>query len=328
MNQPFTHDVIAPVEGLHLTTDLAIYESVLFGCPPDYQPIPGVTGYFLDAYTALGAAPFVNYSKMLSRQDLFQMDEESLKKIRVLPVAWAAWSDAACIAFPVHLNEEQFPNTDAGGTALLEWLLQLGDQIVDLLRLFLYRPGDDRRIGRVGGLGRGVRGLWLLWRGERKPAIFLARRLSPYVLITDPIRLDLTEFRRWHNTDTFREFSSAACDHPDAHNDPASNLMLYAKVFAAMRSFRENREAQSLEGRFRQLMPLCEDLAKRNDKEKLAGDKLRDRTARVAWFSCRDDWDEELPLRRGHWLSIEELKNEVARLWSNKVHIHFLILAG
>ena len=68
------------------------------------------------------------------------------------------------------------------------------------------------------------------------------------MLISDPIRLDLTEFRRWHNTDTFRQFCSAACYHPDVHSDPNSRLMLYAKVFAAMRSFRESRECEELGG--------------------------------------------------------------------------------
>ena len=72
-----------------------------------------------------------------------------------------------------------------------------------------------------------------------------------------------------------------------------------------------------MEGRFRQLMPLCEDLAKRNDDEKnLVAHDLRDRIARVAWFSCRDGWDDELPLRKGHWHSFEELKSEVGRLWT------------
>ena len=172
MNQPFTHDVIAPVEGLHLTTDLAIYESVLFGCPPDYEPIRGLTDYFLDSYNAFGRIAFVDYPPLVSRPGLFQIDQESLNEIRVLPQG-RRMSDAACIGFPVHLNEEQLPKTDAGQTALLEWLLQLGDQIVDLLRLFMYRPGDDRRIGRVGGLGRGVRGLWLRRRREGRSAIFL-----------------------------------------------------------------------------------------------------------------------------------------------------------
>lgn len=86
------------------------------------------------------------------------------------------------------------------------------------------------------------------------------------------------------------------------------------QLFAALRTFRESREVQSLEGRFRHLLPLLEALASRPGEE-LRGPELYRRIARVAWFSMRDDWDDDIPLRHGRWRSWHQLAGDVSGLW-------------
>src|SRR5207253_8376324 len=129
-----------------------------------------------------------------------------------------------------------------------------------------------------------------------------------YALLSEPVRLDLDTFKGWYNTDTFTEFRTAVGTHPD------EQLPLYDKVFAAMRSFRESREMQSLEGRFRQLTPLIEDLAQ-DEGERLSGQTLYKRIAQVAWFSLRDSWDDGLPLEVGRWRTWQQLAEDVSGLW-------------
>lgn len=309
MFDPFTHNVLASIEGLNLSTDLVIHESVVFGNSGHYEPIHGITEYFVDAHQVYGRIPIEKYAELARSAGDINIDEQSFAALRQMPQG-RRLGDYACIAFPVTIPEEYLSeDDDRANTRLLEWLLRLGDQIIDLLRLFLYKPGDERRIGRVGGIGRGIHGLWLYSRSENQVK-FLARKTSAFALMAEPVSVGLENFRTWYSTDTFHELCSVACLHPEKHN--ANN----DKIFAAMRSFRESREVQSLEGRFRQLMPLIEDLANRHENEKLKGNQLRRRIAQVAWYSLNDDWDKELPLRWGRWNKVTELETEVERLWS------------
>jgi hypothetical protein len=251
--------------------------------------------------------PFEKYQDLARKVRNVAIDDETLQAINRLPHG-SRVGDHACIFFSVKMNPDDYTRSAAATeTGFLEWLLRLGDQIVDLLRLFLYRPGDDRVIGRAGSLGRGVFGLWLISQADQS-ARFIARRLSRYALLSEPVRLDLETFKRWYSTDTFTEFRTAVCMHP------GEQLPLYDKVMAAMRSFRESREMQSREGRFRQLTPLIEDLAK-DEGEVLTGHRLYDRIAQVAWYSLRDDWDGDLPLKEGRWRTWQQLAKDVSDLW-------------
>jgi hypothetical protein len=169
---------------------------------------------------------------------------------------------------------------------LLRQLLLQGEQIIDVIRLFLFKPGDNTSIGRVGAVGSGVYGAWIGDDGEY--AKFIARQISPFQLVQKPMQVTLTDVRKIYNDPVFKELCSAACDTLD-NFDP-----LLRRVFQALRAFRESRDIQDLEARFLRLASLAEHLAKDDSATYLQGDKLRKRIAKIAqsgWYEKSDILD-------------------------------------
>jgi len=306
------HFVIAPVDGLCLTYEFPIYSAFLYGAMPNCKIVrQGRSEAYRHPLDVFGNIPLSHYPELRSRLSSVRIDPGSLEALANVPDV--PLRQRTCLAFEVMLDCNDYTASEEDTAGLLEWLLQLGDQILDLLRLFLFCPGEDRSIGRAGALGRGVCGLWLgngvHEAGQELRMRFLARQRSRFELVQDAGEVDFETLHELYQTNAFREFSSAACVHPD------KQLPLYDKVFAALRTLRESREMQTLEGRFRQLSPLVEDLANRDEKEQLHGRDLYERIARIAWFSMWDEWDTGLPIRRGRWRTLQELSGDVSGLW-------------
>lgn len=182
------------------------------------------------------------------------------------------------------LEEEEWVDlsqltTPQENNALLERVRLQADQILDVLRLYLFRPGEDRSIGRAGSMGGGVCGIWF---GDEEVARFIARRVSSYALVQDPVDVSLNDVRHIYNDHVFRELCSAA------HKPLASLDSTLQQVFLALKAFRDSRELQSWEARMKHLFTIAESLAKTTPGQRLQGPALRQAIAEVAGHSWHD----------------------------------------
>lgn len=264
--------VLSTVEGLHLTCDFVVYSAALYGCPPNYTPTPvGLHEVYRHPHQLLGSIPFKNY---IHFGPTSAMDELTLQAMA--SVQSRKLQDFTCIAFEIELDKPDYTSTLSPevNSLLLQQLLEKGERILDVIRLFLFKPGENRSIGRVGAIGNGVCGAWLGNDGEA--AKFIARKISRYQLVQSPFEVTLEDVRKIYNDPVFKELHSAACLNHD--NDD----LLLKRIFQSLRAFRESRELQSLETRFLRLGSLVEHLAKRDENEYLKGKELRNRIARIA----------------------------------------------
>jgi len=145
---------------------------------------------------------------------------------------------------------------------------------MDLIRLFLFKPGEDASIGRVGSLGNGISGVWF---GDSDGTFsrFIARKTIRFQLVQDPMERGVADVRRIYNDPVFRELCSVVC--AGKEEDPLLNL-----VIRSLRAFRESRDIQAAEPRFQRLAAVAEDLARRNQTKRLQGTELRNRVASMA----------------------------------------------
>jgi len=156
----------------------------------------------------------------------------------------------------------------------LQGSLERGERILDTIRLFLFKPGAKRSIGRVGGIGNGVCGAW--FGNEDSDTKFIARKLFDYQFVQEPLDVSLEDVRTIYNDPVFKELHSAGCGNPN------SDDVLLRRIFESLRSFRKSREMPTAEARFLELTKIAEHLAKRDKTERLQGRSLRERIARMA----------------------------------------------
>jgi hypothetical protein len=211
--------------------------------------------------------------------------------------------DFTCLMF--ELDEEDDFNPSAQGNAaynnaVLQRVRDQADQILDVLRLYLFRAGEDRLIGRAGNVGSGVCGMWLC---DEETAQFIARRVSPYALAQEPVDVSLDDVRKIYNDEVFRELHSAAC------RDVSKLDTTLRRVFAGLKVFRESRELQSWEARFRHLATIAESLAKRNEGEHMHGHALRRAIAKIG----ESQWGNG----RANQFSPSDILDVVKDLWDN-----------
>jgi hypothetical protein len=268
--------------------------------------------------TLLGAIPFTSYVHF---SETSAMDDLTLQEISGLPERRI--KDFTCVAFELELDKSDYAlaSSERFNSALLQDLLARGDKILDVLRLYLFKPGQDNSIGRVGAIANGVYGLWL-GTIDGESVKFIARRVSRYQLVQDPIDVSLAEVRRIYNDDTFKELYSAACM-------GTQRYPVLDGVFDGLRAFRESRELQSWEARFRHLGALAEGLAKKDKSERLFGKELRDRMAHVAsrgWYTelSGNSSSDILPkpthsasLKHLEWNTKDDVLKVVEDLWDN-----------
>ena len=261
---------LATVEGLHLTCDFVIYSAALYGCPPNYTPTPvGLHELYRQPYQLLGSIPFKDYVHF---GPLSAVDELTLQVIR--GVQNRTLKSYTCVAFEIELDAYLRPLDTESNSSLLQQLLERGERILDVIRLFLFKPGEHRSIGRVGAIGNGVYGAWVGDDGEN--ANFVARKISQYQLVQSPFEVTLDDVRRIYNDPVFKELNSAASHHYDLDDK------LLKRIFQSLRAFRESREIQSSEARFLRLGSLAEHLAKKDEVDHFKGQELRNRIARIA----------------------------------------------
>src|SRR5665213_166649 len=149
------HYAIATIEGLHLTCDFVVYSAALFGCPPDYSSTRvGLHDSYRKPYETLTSIPLSEYPQF---QENSFMDELTMQAVRSATVP--RMRDFSCIAW--ELPEEMgasFTTDPASNSAVLSRVIGAGEQILDIMRLFPFKPGEDVSIGRVGSLGGGYHG--------------------------------------------------------------------------------------------------------------------------------------------------------------------------
>jgi hypothetical protein len=266
---PPRHYALATIEGLHLTCDFVVYSAALFGCPPDYSPTRvGLHDAYREPYQTLTPIPLNEY---LQFREISLMDELTMQALRSATVP--RMRDFSCIAWELPEGAvTPFTTDPASNSAVLSSVISAGEQIVDIIRLFLFKAGEDSSIGRVGSLGGGVTGVWL---GDDvgSNCQFIARKTSRFQLVQEPLRRGLKDVRRIYNDDVFRELCSVVCSGGGC--DETLSLVLNS-----LRTFRESRDLQSEEARFLRLGSMAEDLAKRHRRrERLKGPELREAIA-------------------------------------------------
>ena len=240
-------------------------------------------------------------------------------------------NDFTCMAFEVELDGPDYASAASAeaNNALMLSPLEQGEQILDVLRLFLFRPGEDRSIGRFGAIDRGVYGVWL-GSGDGENMKFLARTLSRYQLVQPLMDVTLDDVRRIYGHQSYKQLNSAACAGSSTH-DP-----LLRRIFLSLRALRITRDIPNLEARFRVLAPIAEYLAKRDADERLQGDDLRFRIARLAYsgqnhyglvFDKRyaNRWESEaaaLAVVRDLWKNVRNsLSHSVEEVWGTDEHL-------
>lgn len=314
--------VIAPIEGLHLTTDFSIYSAELYGCPPNYKPEPQAYHVYREVYNVLIKIPFNEIYK-LSDPNLFLIDTLSLENVKDLPRK--TLQNYTCVAFEIYLPNysKLWTNDTKANNGLFQHLLDHVERIIDVLRFFIFEPGDDNTIGKVGALGNGVYGLWL---GKHEgPAKFIARKVTRYQLVGKPLTISSERLTSVHFEFGFRYLAYLACN-PD-NRDP-----MVQRVFQSLQALRESRDLISWEAKFRHLATAIEYLSKREDDERLQGPKLRKRIATLAkrGWKTYDSYGLTTLLPPPHayqsikkrhdameWASIDELVDVVSDLWTN-----------
>lgn len=156
MDESLSYYVIAPVEGLHLTCDFAVHSAAHFGSPPDYTPTPvGVHEGYREPYQFVGQIPYSRYPELAAAG---RMDADTLAAVQRVGVG--RMNDQTCLAYEIVLDRPDYAQASSGEAngSLLLWLLERGERILDVLRLYLFRPGEDRSIGRLGAIDRGIHG--------------------------------------------------------------------------------------------------------------------------------------------------------------------------
>jgi hypothetical protein len=278
------HYTLATVEGLHLTCDFVVSSAALYGCPPDYSPTPvGLHETYGQPYEILGSVPFEGYPHFAP---ISSMDDLTLQALVGVPNR--RMKDSTCVAFEIDVSTLD----SRTNSSLLQGLINRGERILDVIRLFLFKPGENKSIGRVGAIRGGVSGVWL---GDNAGHLkFIARKTSNYQLAQDPLEVSLADVRRIYADPVFKELCSAASlDHE--HDS------LLDRIFQSLRTFRESRDIQSPEPRFLRLAAIAEGLAKRDRGERLQRAKLREHIALIAESGSRTNQDDVRTVTTDLW---------------------------
>ncbi len=270
MLNKFTYYVIAPIDGLHLNFDYRMYSAEVYGCPPNYVPNPNGCSEFRQPYEYLENFTF-NHYKQLSYE--WKIDNQTLDYLEQFP--HHRLRDFTCIAFEINLDREDYLYLDdeATSNSLFHYILNRGEHFLDAWRLCLFKPGEDFTIGSFGAIGNGVQGFWL-GQNDIAPQ-FIARRTSRYQLVQQPVDVLLSEFGTIYTDITFRNLCYAAFNY-------TSNTKIISRIFDGLRTFRESRDICNWEARFRHLAVIAESLAKKEQKEHLRGNELRERIAKIS----------------------------------------------
>jgi len=283
---------LAPIEGLHLTCDFIVYSAALYGCHPNYNPTPvKLHETYRQPYDLLGKIPFNNYVQLSSRAI---MDDSTLLALE--NISNKTMKDFTVVAFEIEFDNPEYVSTldSQINEELLQRLLEKGERILDVIRLFLFTPGENKSIGQVGAMGHGISGIWFGNDGENLK--FIARKKSRYELAQTPIEVNLADVSRIYNNPVFKELCSAASIDSE-HDD------LLARIFKSLRAYRLSRDNQDSETRFSRLAVIAEDLAKRRNDERLQGSNLRDRIAQIAQMGW-DSKDDTLDVAKDLWGSV------------------------
>ncbi|MGA2712147.1 MAG: hypothetical protein ABSG41_03495 [Bryobacteraceae bacterium] len=226
---------------------------------------------FREPHGILASIPFANYEELADECSIDLLTLQVLKCVTAQRM-----NDFTCLAWEIEpslVGDFGKNGTHQPGQALNR-IVETGEQIMDLIRLFLFKPGEDATIGRVGGLGSGISGAWFGDSGGTFSR-FIARKTARFQLVQDPMERGIADVRRIYNDPVFRELCSVVC--AAKKEDPLLNLVL-----RSLRALRESRDIQAAEPRFQRLASVAEDLARRNQTKRLQGTELRNRVASMA----------------------------------------------
>ncbi|MBD2176799.1 hypothetical protein H6F42_07710 [Pseudanabaena sp. FACHB-1998] len=270
MQSPSTYYVIAPINGLRLDFDYRMHSAEVYGCPPNYTPNVKGCPEFRQPYEYLGEFAFSQYEE-LSQE--WKIDKESLQNIQSLQNL--KLRDFTCIAFEIDLIESDdiFSLDETINPSFFQEIIDRGERFLDVWRLCLFKPGENFSIGNFGALENGIQAFWI-GKHDIAPKFF-ARKSLRYQLVQEPVNVFLSEFGVIYSDITFRGLSTAAYLYP-------KNSEIVHNIFNVLRAFRESRDITSWEARFRHLATMAESLAKQNQTERLAGDKLRKIIGRIS----------------------------------------------
>jgi hypothetical protein len=258
-----TYYVIAPIDGLRLNFDYRMYSAEIYGCPPDYTSDPDACPEFRQPYEYLCDSSLKNLKN-------WEIDDQTFQIVTQIPNLNI--KDSTCIAFELDVSKVSYDFSN--DNILFQQIIDKGEEFLDPWRLCLFKPGDSRSIGKFGGVIGGIQCFWL-GQHNIQPR-FIARKTSRYDLVQSPITVRLSEFGPIYSDLTFRGLCVAAFFYPE-NNDEIIN-----RIFSTLRAFRESRDIQSPEARFRQLAAITESLANKTPDERLKGFELRKRIAKIS----------------------------------------------
>lgn len=260
----------APIRGLELQCDFLVSSAALFGSGARYVPSrTAVHEKFSHVHLHTGRVPLSAYPAIAEPG---RMDDATLSAVASVPEQ--RLGDQTCLFVELAEFDDEVLTGELGDVGLLlDRVLAQGEQVLDVLRLFVFKPGVDASIGALGDVGHGVHCCWIGDAAER--AVFVARPRSRFQLVQPPLVLTLADVREIYNSWIYQELSGAACSWPV--EDP-----LLSRAFVALRAIRESKDSQAPENRARQLFSAAEHLASRTPSERLRGRELRDRISSIS----------------------------------------------
>ncbi len=216
--------------------------------------------------------PFNEYKRLISSSEMDSVTQSLLSSLGT-----GRLKNYTCIMFEMDSEKltallQQGPD---GHHAVLGAAIEQGERILDILRLYLFKPGQPAGIGRAGGLDNGVSAIWVA-SDDFTFDTFIARATHQYRSLQKALRVDLKELRIIYTDEVFTELKTM----PFCEVSPLGPIM--SRIVSGLRAFRESRDIAVMEARFKHLAAIAESLAKKTPEESINQNELRDRISKIA----------------------------------------------
>ncbi len=271
MSDKSSHYVIGPIDGIHFDFDYHMYSAEIYGSPPNYKPYPRACAVFREPYELFGKLPFNGYERLIPKLI------SDIATIKILPdLPNRRMNEFTCLGFEIEIedSEDLLQSEPDTREDLFKRVIERGEGFLDPLRLCIFKPGEHESAGKFGSVGNGIQCFWI--GRDDGEAEFFARKSLRQTLIQQPIDILEDEFGPIYADITFRGLCS------EAFKNPIDRNVFHGRLLRAVKSFRQSRDIQSPEARFRQLAAIAEELAKFKEEERVSGPVLRNRIAKIS----------------------------------------------
>lgn len=262
--------VLATIDGLHLTHDYRLYSAEIYGCAPYYEPDPENYQAFRHPYDKLCKLKIKDYQNIKKEA----ISPYSLNLMKEIANDNSSLSDLTCLCFKYEHEKTKFEsfakNIDLEDD-LYNSVLEYGERILDTFRLPLFNPSEQNSIGRLGAIKQGLVGFWI---GNNTDIPFFIARKQQKMQVVDKYPVTKFDLPLIYYDLASRTLVKYACNFSNSTNP------IIKKIFRSLEKLRQSRELNN-EARFKELATIAEDLAKKNETERLSGYNLRTRIAKI-----------------------------------------------